>query len=73
MYNWTFTGRPKEFFDKAKEWFANQRSWVASQLNSTNSSNDVIWKYMGLIDAQYQGVVFICYPPLVTVLLIRLV
>ncbi|XP_065910196.1 phospholipase B-like 1 [Dysidea avara] len=55
MYNWTFTGRPKEFYDKAKEWFTNQRSWVASQLNSTDSSNDVIWKYMGLINAQYQG------------------
>ena len=59
MYNWTFTGRPKEFYDKAKEWFTNQRSWVASQLNSTDSSNDVIWKYMGLINAQYQGEVFI--------------
>ena len=62
MYNWTFNGRPKEFFGKAKEWFTNQRAWVASQLNSTHSSNDVIWKYMGLIDAQYQGIVLMLSP-----------
>ena len=59
MYNDTFNGKPEVFIKNSKEWFTNQRSWVASQLNSTDSSNDVIWKYMGLINAQYQGEVFI--------------
>ena len=59
MYNDTFNGKPAELAINTKEWITNQRAWVASQLNSTHSSNDVIWKYMGLINAQYQGIVFV--------------
>jgi len=71
MYNDTFNGKPAELVNNTKEWFTNQRAWVASQLNSTHSSNDVIWKYMGLINAQYQGTVVLVLSSLVTLLFIR--
>ena len=55
MFNWTFIGKSQEFVSTVKNWFANQRTWVNSNINKHHLTDNVIWKYVKLLDAQYQG------------------
>ena len=55
MYNWTFNGRSQEFVSTVKNWFANQRAWVNSAISKIHVNNHILWKYMELLNVQYQG------------------
>ena len=55
MYNWTFIGKSQKFVSTVKNWFANQRAWVNDNINKYHVTNHILWKYMELINAQYQG------------------
>ena len=55
IYNWTFTGKSPEFVSKVKNWFANQRIWLNKNINNPNMTDQILWKYMQLLNAQYQG------------------
>ena len=55
MYNWTFNGKSQEFITRVKNWFADQRTWVNSHINKNHLTDQILWKYVELLNAQYLG------------------
>ena len=55
IYNWTFNGRSQQFVSTVNKWFANQRAWLNSNINKFHTTNQILWKYMELLNEQYQG------------------
>ena len=75
MYNWTFNGKSQEFISRVKNWFADQRAWLNSNINKNHLTDQVLWKYVELLNAQYLGSLAIKlynYQPHILIVLVAL-
>ncbi|XP_033098248.1 phospholipase B-like 1 [Anneissia japonica] len=55
MNSWAFSGKPDKFKDLLKDFFKKQDTWMRMQTES--NKNDPFWQGIGLLIAQFDGLV----------------